>query len=190
MPLTPTEIMLAKIWANGLVIVVTAAVSLRLVVQRWLGLPIAGSMVLFVAGVVVYLFAIASLSLFLATLARSMPQFALLAFPLFIIMNLLSGGNTPLDSMPQFLQMVMQGSPSTHFVSVAQAILYHGAGFDVVWRVLRPRPLVPCASSVPCCVFAKHSPRCSSDAYSRAWPCPPGAVASPAALVKVVSSLL
>ena len=49
-------------------------------------------------------------------------------------MNLLSGGNTPLDSMPRFLQMVMRGSPSTHFVSVAQAILYHGAGFDVVWR--------------------------------------------------------
>jgi ABC-2 type transport system permease protein len=87
MPLTPTEIMLAKIWANGLVIVVAAALSLRLVVQGWLGLPIAGSMVLFVAGVVVYLFAIASLSIFLATLARSMPQFALLAFPLFIIMG-------------------------------------------------------------------------------------------------------
>ena len=134
MPLTPTEIMLAKIWANGLVIVVAATLSLRLVVQGWLGLSIAGSMALFVAGVVVYLFAIASLSIFLATLARSMPQFALLAFPLFIIMNLLSGGNTPLDSMPQFLQTVMQGSPSTHFVRVAQAILYRGAGFDIVWR--------------------------------------------------------
>jgi ABC-2 type transport system permease protein len=134
MPLTPTEIMLAKIWANGLVIVVAAALSLRLVVQGWLGLAIAGSIALFVAGVAIYLFAIASLSIFLATLARSMPQFALLAFPLFIIMNLLSGGNTPLDSMPQFLQTVMQGSPSTHFVRVAQAILYRGAGFDLVWR--------------------------------------------------------
>jgi ABC-2 type transport system permease protein len=133
MPLTPTEIMLAKIWANGLVIVVAAALSLRLVVQGWLGLAIAGSIALFVAGVAIYLFAIASLSIFLATLARSMPQFALLAFPLFIIMNLLSGGNTPLDSMPQFLQTVMQGSPSTHFVRVAQAILYRGAGFDIVW---------------------------------------------------------
>ena len=134
MPLTPTEIMLAKIWANGLVIVVATTLSLRLVVQWGLGLAIAGSMALFVAGVVIYLFAIASLSIFLATLARSMPQFALLAFPLFIIMNLLSGGNTPLDSMPQLLQTVMQGSPSTHFVSFAQAILYRGAGFDIVWR--------------------------------------------------------
>ena len=133
MLLTPTEIMLAKIWANGLVIVVAASLSLRLVVKGWLGLSIAGSMTLFVAGVVLYLFAVTSLSIFLATLARSMPQFALLAFPVFIVMNLLSGGNTPLDSMPQFLQTVMQGSPSTHFVSFAQAILYRGAGFDIVW---------------------------------------------------------
>jgi len=29
--------------------------------------------------------------------------------------------------------MLMQVSPSTHFVSFAQAILYRGAGLDVVW---------------------------------------------------------
>src|SRR5262249_32030387 len=81
MPLTPTEIMLAKIWANGLVIVVATTLSLRLVVQWGLGLAIAGSLALFVVGVAIYLFAIASLSIFLATLTRSMPQFALLAFP-------------------------------------------------------------------------------------------------------------
>jgi ABC-2 type transport system permease protein len=28
----------------------------------------------------------------------------------------------------------MQLSPSTHFVSFAQAVLYRGAGFDMVWR--------------------------------------------------------
>jgi ABC-2 type transport system permease protein len=62
-----------------------------------------------------------------------MPQFALLALPVFIVMNLLSGGTTPIESMPQILQMVMQFLPSTHFVSFAQAILYRGAGFDIVW---------------------------------------------------------
>ena len=43
------------------------------------------------------------------------------------------GSNTPLESMPPFLRTIMQASPSTHFVSFAQAILYRGAGFDVVW---------------------------------------------------------
>jgi ABC-2 type transport system permease protein len=48
-------------------------------------------------------------------------------------MNILSGSNTPLESMPAWLATAMQASPSTHFVSFAQAILYRGAGFDVVW---------------------------------------------------------
>ncbi len=35
--------------------------------------------------------------------------------------------------MPPWLATVMQASPSTHFVSFAQSILYRGAGLDVVW---------------------------------------------------------
>jgi len=48
-------------------------------------------------------------------------------------MNMLSGSNTPLESMPPWLATLMEASPSTHFVSLAQAILYRGAGFAVVW---------------------------------------------------------
>jgi ABC-2 type transport system permease protein len=35
--------------------------------------------------------------------------------------------------MPNWLPTVMQPSPSTHFVSFAQSILYRGAGLGVVW---------------------------------------------------------
>ena len=62
----------------------------------------------------------------LATLAGSMPQFGLLAIPVFIVMNLLSGSTTPLESMPVWLQNVMQFSPSVHYVSLSQAVLYRG----------------------------------------------------------------
>ena len=134
MPLTPAEIMIAKVWANGLVIVIAATLSLKLVIQGLLDVPIAGSIPLFISGMVIYLFSVTALGIFLATLVRSMPQFGLLAFPVFMIMNLLSGGITPLDSMPDVLQHAMQFAPSTHFVSFAQAILYRGAGFDMVWR--------------------------------------------------------
>ena len=134
MPLAPAEIMLAKIWANGLVVVVAASLSLRLMVQGVLQVPIAGSLPLFVVGEVIYLFSATSLGIFLATLARSMPQFALLAMPVFIVMNLLSGSNTPFDSMPMPVQRIMMFSPSTHFVSLAQAILFRDAGFAVVWK--------------------------------------------------------
>jgi len=35
--------------------------------------------------------------------------------------------------MPEFIQYLMTLAPTTHFVSFAQAILYRGAGFSVVW---------------------------------------------------------
>jgi ABC-2 type transport system permease protein len=142
MPLRPAEIMLAKIWANGLIIVIAAMLSLLVLVQGILGVPIAGSVVLFAAGTAVYLFSVTALGIFLATLARTMPQFGLLAFPVFMVMNLLSGGTTPLDSMPPLLQYVMQLAPSTHFVDFAQGILYRGAGLDILWPQLAAIALI------------------------------------------------
>ncbi len=133
MPVSPSEIMLAKIWANGLVIIIAAVLSLWLVVQGLLGVPIAGSVSLFVAGAILYLVSVTGLGILLATFTTSMPQFGLLALPILVIMNLLSGSTTPMESIPTWLQNVMQFSPSTHFVSFAQAILYRGAGFETVW---------------------------------------------------------
>ncbi|EFN1032273.1 ABC-2 transporter permease [Escherichia coli] len=70
MPITPFEIMMAKVWSMGLVV-----------------LPL----------------------------------------------QMLSGGSTPRESMPQMVQDIMLTMPTTHFVSLAQAILYRGAGFEIVW---------------------------------------------------------
>jgi ABC-2 type transport system permease protein len=133
MPLTPFEIAISKVWANGLVITIAVALSLYLVVRTILGVPIAGSIPLFMVGVVAYLFFATSIGIFLGTVARSMPQLGLLFMLVFLPMNMLSGSNTPLESMPPWLATAMQASPSTHFVSFAQAILYRGAGFNVVW---------------------------------------------------------
>jgi ABC-2 type transport system permease protein len=133
MPLTPFEIAMSKVWANGLVITVAVGFSLYIVVRTILGVPIAGSIPLFMVGVAIYLFFATAIGIFLGTVARSMPQLGLLFMLVFLPMNMLSGSNTPLESMPPWLATAMQVSPSTHFVSFAQSILYRGAGIDVVW---------------------------------------------------------
>ncbi len=133
MPLHPYEIMLAKVWANGLVILIGAAFALWIMVHGLLGVPIAGSVPLFLSGTILYLASATSLGILLATLARSMPQFGLLFILVVLPMVVLSGGNTPLESMPVGVQRFMEAFPSTHYVRLAQAILYRGAGFDVVW---------------------------------------------------------
>jgi ABC-2 type transport system permease protein len=133
MPLTGFEIAMAKVWANGLVITIAVGLSLYGVVRMVLGVPIAGSIPLFMIGVMIYLFFATAIGIFLGTVARSMPQLGLLFMLVYLPMNMLSGSNTPLESMPPWLATAMQASPSTHFVSFAQSILYRGAGFDVVW---------------------------------------------------------
>ncbi|MFW9078435.1 ABC transporter permease [Pseudomonas sp. P2757] len=136
LPLTPFEIMVSKIGSNALVVVGCTWVSLEAVVRFALGVPLTGSTVLFLSATALYLFAANSLGIFLATLARSTPQFGLLAIPVIIPMLLLSGGSTPLESMPTWLQWVMQISPSTQFVSLSTAILFRNAGLNLVWPEL------------------------------------------------------
>jgi len=133
MPITPSDIMLAKIWANGLVILAAVVLSLIVVVSGLLGVEVHGSLALFAVGTAVFLFAMTALGITLATIARSMPQFGLLAIPFFVVMNMLSGGVTPLEAMPPVLHTLMLASPSTHYTSFAQAVLYRGAGWNVVW---------------------------------------------------------
>jgi ABC-2 type transport system permease protein len=107
------------------------------VVEWWLNVPIAGSLMLFIAGAAIYAFAVAALGILLGTLATTMGQFGLLAIPVMVVMQLLSGGSTPMESMPVWLQYLIRTvSPTPHFVSFAQAVLYRGAGLSVVWSDL------------------------------------------------------
>lgn len=133
MPVTPTEIMLAKVWAMGLVVLVAAALGLLGVVRGVLRVPITGSVPLFLAGTALHLFAATALGIFMATVARSMPQFGMLALLVLLPLQMLSGSFSPRESMPQCVRVVMLAAPTTHFVALGQAILFRGAGLRVVW---------------------------------------------------------
>jgi ABC-2 type transport system permease protein len=133
MPVRASEIAAAKILTNGLIILVVALLSLWLVVHRYLGVPIAGSVPLFALGTLIYLFSATSAGVYLATLAPSMPQFGLFAVTVYAITYLLSGAATSVASMPLWLQSVVQFLPTTQYVSFSQEILYRAAGLDAVW---------------------------------------------------------
>jgi ABC-2 type transport system permease protein len=96
-------------------------------------MQIAGSLALFFAATAIYLFFAAALGIFLATLAGSMAQFALLFILVQMPMYMLSGALTPLEAMPDWLQMAVQLLPTKHYVALTQAILTRGAGLETVW---------------------------------------------------------
>jgi ABC-2 type transport system permease protein len=133
MPVTSSEIVFAKIWANGVVVLVAVFLSLNLVARGALGIPVNGSIAVYLLGAVIFIFSVMALGIMLATLTPSMPQFALLAFPTVIVMEVLSGGMTPLESMPGYLQVIMSAVPSTHYVKFSQGVLFRDAPLSVVW---------------------------------------------------------
>jgi ABC-2 type transport system permease protein len=134
MPVVPAEIMVSKILANGSVIMAAAGLSLLFVVQWWLEVPIAGSMLLFLGGACFYVFTVGALGILLGTIASTMGQFGLLSIPVLLVMMLLSGGTTPMESMPVWLQYLVKViSPTPHFVLFAEDVLYRGADFSIVW---------------------------------------------------------
>ncbi len=136
MPVGASEIAAAKTWANGAAILATTTLSLLIVVNGVLGVPIKGSLALFLIGTAFYVFALTSLGIMLATVSSSMPQFALLSMPVFLVLSILSGATSPLESMPEPLQYILQISPSVHYVKIAHGVIFRGAGLDVVWPQL------------------------------------------------------
>jgi ABC-2 type transport system permease protein len=133
MPLTSFQIAMAKVWANSLVILIAFSISMIFIVEGLLDVPIAGSRVLLLAGTSIYLFAAAAIGIFLGTVARTMAQFALMMMMTIMPMMMLSGGLTPIESQPEIIQPLTWLLPSRHYMSFAQAIVFRGAGFNIVW---------------------------------------------------------
>jgi ABC-2 type transport system permease protein len=133
MPVTPFEIMASKIWSMGLVVLVASAFALVVVVQGLLAVKIAGSIPLFLFGATLYLFAMTSLGIFLATVGGTMPQFGLLMMLVLLPLQMLSGATTPRESMPEIIRNIMLVAPNTHFVILSQAVLFRGAELAIVW---------------------------------------------------------
>lgn len=134
MPVTPGQIMLAKVWSMALVVLLASFLSVQIVVRGLLGVPTQGSLVLFFVGAALMLFATCSLGIFMATIARNMPQFGMLVVLVLLPLQMLSGGSTPYESMPEIVQFIMRGAPTTHFIELGQAILFRGAGLEIVWQ--------------------------------------------------------
>ena len=134
MPVTAFEIMFSKVWSMLAVVLAAAMISITVVIMQIMHVPVNGSLLLFGLGVALHLFAVTSLGIFLACIAQNMPQLGMLLILVLLPMQMLSGGSTPMESMPHWVQYVMQAAPTTHFVEFCQAILFRGAGLDVVWK--------------------------------------------------------
>jgi ABC-2 type transport system permease protein len=118
------------------------------------------------AGTTLHLLATTCMGIFLATVAGSMPQFGIVLIRVVMPLQVLSGATTSRESMPQIILDIMLAAPDTHFVILAQPILFRGAGLDAVWpRFAALLVSVRCSSISP---FAASGSSCDSEPGSGA----------------------
>lgn len=134
MPISPQEIMLSKIWSNGLIILLFSIMSMIIIVQGYFRVKIQGSLILFFVGFLIFQFSITSMGMVLATFANNTAQLALLIIMVMMPMIFLSGMYTPMESMAPILQKIMFLSPLKHCMDFAFAVVFRGAGISEIWQ--------------------------------------------------------
>ncbi|CAI4033957.1 Transport permease protein [Nitrospira tepida] len=133
-PLTPMQIMLSKVLAMTAVILCAVAVALFGVMRPVFGVPVKGSVPLFFALTVLFVFSTAGMGLFAATVTRNQAQVGMMTLLVVAPMLLLSGITTPLEAMPAWVRNLMALSPLRYFIEITHGILLKGAGLQILWQ--------------------------------------------------------
>ena len=132
-PLRSWELFTAKVVPVVVLVPLAALGSVFGIVHGVFATPIRGSVALFYAVTVIYVFALASLGLAIAVVARNLGQAMLLLLLILYPMMLLSGAFTPPESMGPFMRYASLVSPVRHYVDFGYQVLFKGNGLAYVW---------------------------------------------------------
>ncbi len=147
-PLSPLQIMVAKVGAMVFVTLAGTLFAVYAVLQPLFGLPMRGSPVLFFAMVALYALSLAGLGLVLATLGKTSGQVGLLVILTILPMLNLSGTTSPIEGMPRAMRWAIEVSPLHHFVDITYGIALRGEGLASLW------PSAAAIAAIGCILFA------------------------------------
>ncbi|MDR3567212.1 MAG: ABC transporter permease [Syntrophobacteraceae bacterium] len=132
-PLTTFQIMFPKVLAMAAVILAGTTLSLFGVLRYCFDVPIRGSIILFYAVTLLYVFTTAGLGLVISTIARNLGQAGMMAIITYGPMIFLSGAWTPPEAMPHFIRVLMLLSPLHYYIDASYGVLLKGAGLNLLW---------------------------------------------------------
>lgn len=95
---------------------------------------IVGSVGLVFAVASIYLLAILGLGLFISTITNTQQQAMFIAWFFMVIFIILSGLFTPIESMPNWAQLINVFNPITYFIRFMRQLMLKGSGLMDVWR--------------------------------------------------------
>ena len=130
-PIKKYQFILGKLipfWIMGMVVF-----SMGLLIA-WLlyGIVVVGSIGLLYAFLSVYLLAVLGLGLLISTYSSTQQQAMSLSFFCIMIFNLMSGLFTPIESMPEWAQLIAKLNPLSYFIDVMRMVVLKGSGFSDV----------------------------------------------------------
>ncbi len=133
-PLSPFQIMFAKVLAMSGVILLALSLALYGVLQPVFHVPMKGSTGLFFLLTALHVFTTAGFGLVAATLAKNQAQVGMMTLFAVGPMLLLSGITSPYESMPTWVQAIMTFSPLRYYIDITYGVMLKGAGLDVLWK--------------------------------------------------------
>lgn len=134
-PASALEMITAKM-VPLFVLLMTMVVLVIAVARLVFGVPFRGNPTLVLAACACCVLAGIGLGTFVSTFARSANQTQLISFFINPPLAMLSGGLTPIEAMPKWVQPLTLLNPIAHFAAIARSVLIKGAGLDVVYPSL------------------------------------------------------
>jgi ABC-2 type transport system permease protein len=136
-PVHPLEVMIGKILPY--IMVGYIQVTVILVAAYFLfSVPIAGSLPMLLACVLVFLAANLTVGMMFSTIAKNQLQAMQMTFFFFLPSMLLSGFMFPFRGMPHWAQIIGEGLPLTHFLRIVRGIMLKGNGWAETWPNVWP----------------------------------------------------
>lgn len=99
-------------------------------------IPVMGSVGLLFFVASIYLVGILSIGLVISTLTNTMQQAMFIAWFFLVIFILMSGLFTPIESMPNWAQIMNYGNPVSYFIKINRMIMLKGSGFSDIQQEL------------------------------------------------------
>lgn len=136
-PYTPMQIMFGKALPSIFIGLVQSSLIL-MIALFWFSIPMAGSLLVLYAGLLMFTIAIVGIGLSISALSANMQQAMLYTFVLLMPMVLLSGLATPVSNMPAALQIATYANPLRFAIDLVRRVYLEGAPFSLIWHDFIP----------------------------------------------------
>lgn len=138
-PIKKSQFIIGKLfpfWIIGLGLLTIGLVLAKLIFD----IPLLGSLGTLYFYTAIYILVVLGIGLFISNFTETQQQAMFIAWFFMVIFILMSGLFTPIESMPQWAQVITTFNPIRYFVEVVRMVMLKGAGFsDIlpqIWKTL------------------------------------------------------